>query len=266
VPIFGEGGEGMATGKINYRIQDGIGYITINNPQKMNALDEESSSELFSTLQSADDNPEVKVVILTGEGDRAFMCGQDINGFQLPDLQTGKKLTRTILGLLGSLESMSKPIIAAVNGLALGGGTEILMSCDMVVASENARFGLPESGIGVVPIWGVIRLAGIVGRHKAKELMMTGDIFPAKEALEIGLVNRVVPYDKLMETAEAIARKIITKAPIAIQLIKSAVNKELLPEGEAFTINANYLTFKSVDLKEGVNAFQNKRKPVFRGE
>jgi enoyl-CoA hydratase len=256
----------MPTGKIKHEIKDGIAYITITNPQKMNAMDEESSSELFSILQSVDENNEVKVIILTGEGDRAFMCGQDINGFQVPNLQAGKKLGRVVVGLLGSLESLSKPIIAAVNGLALGGGTEILLSCDIVVASEKARFGLPESGIGVVPIWGVIRLAGIVGRHKAKELMMTGEIFPAKEALEIGLVNRIVPQDKLMETAEEIARKIITKAPLAIQLIKSLVNKELLPEGVAFATNANLITIRSEDLKEGVKAFQNKRKPEFRGE
>jgi enoyl-CoA hydratase len=256
----------MTTGKIRYEIRDGIAYVTINNPQKMNAMDEESTSELHSTLWSIDNQKEVKAIILTGEGNRAFMCGQDINGFQVPDLQSGKRLGRTVVGLLGSLEALSKPVIAAVNGLALGGGTEILLSCDIVVASENARFGLPESGIGVVPIWGIIRLAGVIGRNKAKELMMTGEILSAKEALEIGLVNRVVPHDKLMETAETIAHKIGTKAPLAIQLIKSSVNQELLPAGVAFATNANIVTIRSEDLKEGVNAFQNKRKPQFRGE
>jgi enoyl-CoA hydratase len=263
---FYERGIDMLEKKVIYEVRDGIGYITINNPQKMNSMDEESSEELLSTLQSAEENDAVKVIILTGEGDRAFMCGQDISGFQIPDLQAGNKLGRKILFLLGSIESLRKPVIAAVNGLALGGGTELTLSCDIVVASENARFGLPESGVGVIPIWGIIRLAGVVGRHKAKELMMTGEIISAKEALAIGLANRVVPHDKLMETAEEIARKIISKAPLSIQLIKSSVNRELLPDGEAVAIDANLIAIRSEDLKEGVDAFLNKRKPLFRGK
>jgi enoyl-CoA hydratase len=255
----------MVEGKVKYKVQDGISYIVINNPQKMNSLDKEATDELFSILKSTEDNNEVKVLILSGEGDRAFMCGQDISTFRLSNIRDGKKLIHTVLRLLSSLESLSKPIIAAVNGLALGGGTEILLSCDIVVASENARFGLPESGIGVVPLWGIIRLANVVGRLKAKELMMTGDIISAKEALEIGLVNKVVPHDKLMEASEECARKIMTKAPLAIELIKSSVNRELLPEGEAYTSNANIFTFQTEDLKEGVDAFRNKRKPRFRG-
>ena len=255
----------MAGEKVIYKVKDGIGYITINNPQKMNSMDKDSTEKLFSILKSAEDNDEIKVLILTGEGDRAFMCGQDISTFRLSDIRDGKKLIRTVLRLLSSLESLNKPVIAAVNGLALGGGTEILLSCDIVVASENARFGLPESGIGVVPLWGIIRLANVVGRHKAKELMMTGDIISAKEAMEIGLVNKVVPHDKLMEATEELARKIMSKAPLAIELIKSSVNRELLPEGDAFTSNANIFTFQTDDLKEGVEAFHKKRKPIFRG-
>jgi len=255
----------MIEEKVKYRVKDGIGYIVINNPQKMNSMDKESSDKLFSILKSAEDDDQVQVLILTGEGDRAFMCGQDISTFRLSNIRDGKKLIRTVLRLLSSLESLSKPVIAAVNGLALGGGTEILLSCDMVVASENARFGFPESGIGVVPLWGIIRLANVVGRHKAKELMMTGDIISTKEAMEIGLVNKVVPHDKLMGVVEELARKIMSKAPLAIELIKSSVNKELLPEGDAFTSNANIFTFQTEDLKEGVEAFRSKRRPVFRG-
>jgi len=255
----------MAGGKIKYKVRDGIGYIIINNPEKMNSMDKDATEELFSVLESIEEDDDVKVVILTGEGDRAFICGQDINTFRLSNLRDGKRLLRAVLKLLTGLESLSKPVIAAVNGLALGGGTEILLACDIVVASENASFGLPESGIGVTPLWGIIRLANVVGRHKAKELMMTNDIISAKEALEIRLVNKVVPHNKLLEVAEEIAHKIMTKAPLAIELIKSAVNRELLPEGDAFTSNANILMFKTEDLKEGIDAFLKKRKPIFRG-
>jgi enoyl-CoA hydratase len=160
---------------------------------------------------------------------------------------------------------LSKPIIAAVNGLALGGGTEILLACDIVVASEKARFGLPESGVGVAPLWGIIRLANVVGSHKAKELMMTGDMISAEEALRIGLVNKVVPHEKVLKVAEEIAGKILLKAPLAIDLIKSSINRGFLSEGASFTINSNKFFFQTEDLKEGVNAFLKKRKPIFHG-
>jgi enoyl-CoA hydratase len=163
------------------------------------------------------------------------------------------------------LEELSKPVIAAVNGMALGGGTEILLSCDIIVASDKARFGLPESGIGVAPLWGIIRLANVVGNHKAKELMMTGDIISAEEAMRIGLVNKVVPQEEVLQAAEEIARKIISKAPLAVDVIKSSVNRGILTEGASFTINANKLFFKTEDMKEGVDAFLKKRKPNFRG-
>ncbi len=136
----------MVEGKVKYKVQNGIGYIVINNPQKMNSMDKEATDELFSILKSTEDNDEVKVLILSGEGDRAFMCGQDISTFKLSDIRDGKKLIHTVLRLLSSLESLSKPIIAAVNGLALGGGTEILLSCDIVVASEHARLAFQSRG------------------------------------------------------------------------------------------------------------------------
>jgi enoyl-CoA hydratase len=164
------------------------------------------------------------------------------------------------------MEAMNKPLIAAVNGLALGGGTEITLACDMTVASEKAKFGLPETGIGVVPLWGVIRLANAVGRSKAKELMMTGDIISAEEALRIGLVNKVAPHDRVLAVAEEMARKIITKAPLAVELAKVTVNRDILPEGYAYTFNTNMLFFQTKDLKEGLDAFFNKRKPTFRGD
>jgi enoyl-CoA hydratase len=255
----------MAEEKVKYREQGGIAYITINNPQKMNILDFDVYHGLFSAFKSIEEDDHVGVAILTGEGDKAFVCGQDISTFQVSDLREAKKFVRFCLKMFTELESLSKPIIAAVNGLALGGGTEILLACDIVVASEKARFGLPESGVGVAPLWGIIRLANVVGSHKAKELMMTGDMISAEEALRIGLVNKVVPHEKVLKVAEEIAGKILLKAPLAIDLIKSSINRGVLSEGASFTINSNKFFFQTEDLKEGVNAFLKKRKPIFHG-
>jgi enoyl-CoA hydratase len=255
----------MVQEKVKYEVKEGIAYITINNPQKMNILDLDVYDGLISAFESIENDDQVRVAILTGEGDKAFICGQDISTFKISNLRDAKKLLRLVVKLMNGLESLCKPVIAAVNGLALGGGTEVTLACDMVVASEKARFGLPESGIGVVPLWGVIRLANAVGRNKAKELMMTGDIISAKEAMEIGLVNKVVPHEALMEVAEEMARKIISKAPLAIELIKSIGNRMILSEGTAFSFNSNLLFFQTEDLKEGIDAFFHKRKPIFRG-
>ena len=255
----------MGEKKVKYRVEDGIAYIAVNNPKKMNVLDFDAYDGLFAAFQSVQDDDSVRVAILTGEGDKAFVCGQDISTFQIENTNDAKRLLRMCLKMFTDLESLSKPVIAAVNGLALGGGTEIALGCDIVVAAENARFGLPESGIGVTPIWGMIRLANAVGRYKAKELMMTGDIISAEEAQKIGLVNQVFPQAKLLEEAEGMARKILAKAPLAIEMIKSSINRDMLAEGASFTSAANLLFFQTEDLKEGINAFMNKRKPVFKG-
>jgi enoyl-CoA hydratase len=255
----------MVEEKLKYREHDGIAYITINNPQKMNILDMDVYNGLFSAFKWIEEDDRVKVVILTGEGDKAFICGQDINTFQVSNLREAKKFLRFCLKMFTELEELSKPVIAAVNGMALGGGTEVLLSCDIIVASDKARFGLPESGIGVAPLWGIIRLANVVGNHKAKELMMTGDIISAEEALKIGLINQVVPHEKVLQVAEEIARKIMTKAPLAIDLIKSSINRGVLTEGASLTLSANKLFFRTEDMKEGVEAFLKKRKPIFRG-
>ena len=255
----------MTEEKVKYAEQNGIAYVTVNNPKKMNCLDFDVYEGLFSAFRTIQDNDEVRVAIVTGEGDKAFVSGQDINTFQMYPPPEAKRFLRNTLRMFIDLESLSKPIIAAVNGLALGGGTEIALACDIVVASENARFGLPEAGIGVAPIWGVIRLANAVGRYKAKELMMTGDIISAEEAHRIGLVNKVVPHENLLSAAEEIAGKILSKAPLAIDLIKSSINRDMLPEGAAFTTQANMHFFQTEDLKEGMEAFLHKRKPQFRG-
>jgi enoyl-CoA hydratase len=256
----------MTTEKVRYTVREGIAYVTVNNPKKMNILDLEVYDGLLASFEAIEEDDGVRIAILTAEGDKAFICGQDIGTFNIKTVKDGKRLLRLVTKLFARLESMNKPVIAAVNGLALGGGTEITLACDMTVASEKAKFGLPETGVGVVPIWGAIRLANAVGRSKAKELMMTGDIVSAEEAMKIGLVNKVAPHNRVMEVAEEMARKITAKAPLAIELVKVAVNRDLLPEGLPFTFNTNLLFFETEDLKEGLQAFFGKRKPVFKGD
>jgi enoyl-CoA hydratase len=255
----------MPTDKVKYKVQGGIAYVTVNNPKKMNILDLDVYQGLIASFEAIEEDDQVRVAILTAEGEKAFICGQDISTFNIETVKDGKRLLRLCTKLFTCMEAMNKPVIAAVNGLALGGGTEITLACDMTVASEKARFGLPETGIGVVPLWGVIRLASAVGRSKAKELMMTGDIISAEEALKIGLINKVAPHDKVVEVAEEMARKILTKAPLAIELVKATGNRDILPEGFAYTFNTNLLFFETEDLKEGLDAFFSKRKPIFRG-
>jgi enoyl-CoA hydratase len=255
----------MTEKKVKYSQKDGIAYIVINNPNKMNILDFDVYEGLFSAFQRIEEDDDVKVAILTGEGDRAFVCGQDIGTFRVSRPREANRLLRMVLKMFNDLVSLTKPVIGAVNGLALGGGTEIALACDMVVASENARFGLPESGIGVVPIWAVIRLADAVGPHRAKELMMTGDIISAQEAYRIGLINKVVPHGRLLEAAEVMARKVMSKAPLAIEFIKTAVNRRTYPEGIALTTQGNKSFFFTEDLKEGISAFLEKRRPSFKG-
>lgn len=256
----------MPTDKIVYKVRDGIAYVIVNNPKKMNILDFDVYRGLVESFDAIEEDDQVQVAILTGEGDKAFICGQDISTFDINSVRDGKRFLRFCTKLFVRMEQMNKPLIAAVNGLALGGGTEITLACDMTIASEKAKFGLPETGIGVVPLWGVIRLANVVGRSKAKELMMTGDTISAEEALRIALVNKVVPHGNVLAAAEEMARKITSKAPLAVELAKVTVNRDIIPEGLAFTSNTNLLFFETKDLKEGFDAFFNKRKPVFRGE
>ena len=255
----------MTTDKVKYRVQDGIAYVVVNNPKKMNILDFDVYRGLIEAFEAIEEDDQVKVAILSAAGDKAFICGQDIATFDIHSVKDGKRFLRFCTKLFIRMEEMTKPLIAAVNGLALGGGTEITLACDMTVASEKAKFGLPETGIGVVPLWGVIRLQRVVGCSKAKELMMTGDVISADEALRIGLISKVAPHDNVMGVAEEMARKIVTKAPLAVELVKATVNRDILPEGLAHTFNANLLFFQTEDLKEGLNAFFNKRKPAFRG-
>ncbi|MFQ5762822.1 MAG: enoyl-CoA hydratase/isomerase family protein, partial [Candidatus Bathyarchaeia archaeon] len=212
---------------------------------------------------------DVRVVILTGAGEKAFSAGADINVFaQLTPMEarTHIELARKITAFIAG---MGKPVIAAVNGYAFGGGCELSLACDLVVASENAKFALPEINIGLIPGGGgTQRLPRLVGARKAKELIFTGEPITAQQALELGLVNKVVPADKLMETVRELAGKLAAKSPAILKLAKAAVNHSMEStltaglgyEGELFS-----LCFSTEDQKEGVKAFLEKRKPAFKG-
>ena len=249
-------------------IEDGITTLTINRPKTLNALNTDTLKELSRAFDELEGNPEVKVIILTGAG-KAFVAGADISEMREKNAVEGREF-----GLLGQsvftkVENLSKPVIAAVNGYALGGGTELTLACDMIYASEKAKFGQPEVGLGVTPgFGGTQRLPRRVGLAMAKELIFTGRIIGAEEALRIGLANKVVPPESLMEEVRNLAKEIASKGQVSVRLAKAVMNRgmdtdinsALMLEADAFG-----LCFSTADQKEGMTAFLEKRKPQFRG-
>jgi len=248
---------------VNYEKKDGVAILTMNYPERLNALSEQIRGDLMQAYDEALYDNEVRALILTGSG-RAFCAGADISGFKF-DTPSIRKFMRSVMTFLSMLEKYPKPVIAAVNGLALGGGLETAISCDIIIASEKAKFGVPEAAIGLVPGFAILRLHQIIGRAKSKEMAMTCDPITADEALRIGLINKVVPHDELMDAAMEMAKKIITKAPLAVELIKSSVNRELHGEELAYAAEALGMLFKTDDAQEGMDAFLNKRKPNYKG-
>ena len=246
-----------------YEKRDGVAIVTMNYPERLNALSEQLRADLQTACDEALKDDEIGAVILTGT-DRAFCAGADISGFTF-DMPSIRKFMGNVMSFLSAFEKYPKPVIAAVNGLALGGGLEIAISSDIIIASEKARFGVPEAAIGLAPGFAIIRLHQIVGRAKSKELSMTCDQITAEEALKIGLINKVVPHDQLLDASMEMAKKIMSKAPLAIQFIKSAVNRELHGEELTYAMDAMSGLFSTEDAKEGMDAFLNKRKPNFKG-
>ena len=248
---------------ILYEKKDGVGIITLNYPERLNALSNQIRAEFRAIYDDSMNDDDVKVLIVTGSG-KSFCAGADISGFKF-DTPSIRKFIRDIISFLSMLEKHPKPVIAAVNGIAFGGGLELAISCDIIIASEKAKFGVPESAIGLVPGFAVLRLHQIIGRAKSKEMAMTCDPVSAQEALRIGLINKVVPHDSLMDAAMEMANKIKSKAPLAVQLVKASVNRELHGEEMAYIYEAVGMLFKSDDAQEGMDAFLNKRKPDFKG-
>jgi enoyl-CoA hydratase len=244
--------------------KDGIASITINRPEVLNALNMVTRSEFQNAMNEIQKDSDIRVVVITGIG-RSFIAGSDIN-----ELSETKVLdARNIMRLGEIVDNCEKPVIAVVNGFALGGGCEIAMACDIVISSEKAKFGQPEINLGIIPGGGgTQRLPRLVGVHKAKELIFTGDIIDAKDAERIGLVNKVVSAEELDTVAREIAEKIASKSPVAIKLAKAAINGGLrtnLETGLAYEKELYSLALSTQDKLEGITAFLEKRKPNFKG-
>lgn len=249
---------------------ESVAIIKINRPEAMNSLNEEVLTALGKAVDAAAEDPEVQVLVLTGEG-KAFVAGADIAGMQPLDEAAGKAWGHLGQSVFRKIETLEKPTIAAVNGFALGGGCELAMACDMRIASQKAKFGQPEVGLGIIPGYsGTQRLPRLVGKAKAMELILTGDILTADEAAAIGLVNRVVEPAALLDEALALAGRITKNAPVAVRYSKKAITDGLEEPDldRAIAIEADLFgkCFATADQKEGMGAFLEKRKPNFLGK
>ena len=247
--------------------REGICYLTVNRPNQLNALNETTIFELNKAIIKADNDKQVKVIILTGSEKKAFVAGADIKEFSSFDATSGQNLARKGQELLFDLlENLATPSIAAINGFALGGGLELAMACHIRIASENSKMGLPEVSLGVIPGYGgTQRLTKLVGPGKAYEIILTADMITANEAKEIGLINHVCSAEELMNKATTIANRIIRNSPCAIEKTIKAINKGLYNTQKGYEEEKKLFgsCFKSNDFNEGVRAFVEKRKPNF---
>jgi enoyl-CoA hydratase len=248
-------------------LENNILIITINRPDKLNALNSDVLNELDAVADEVYRNPEIKSAIITGAGNKAFVAGADISEFQNLEPAKAADLARRGQQVFDKIENCPKPIIAAVNGFALGGGCELALSCHFMYASENAKFGQPEVNLGLMPGYGgTQRLTQLIGRNMAMELLMSGNMISAKEAMDYGLINKVVAPEELLPAAKAILGVIQTKAPVAVSKIIECVNNfDHTQQGYDFEITKFAECFATEDKKEGVSAFLEKRKPNFKG-
>lgn len=258
----------MSYQTLRYESKAGIGYITINRPDKLNALNTQAKQELLQVFEQINHDQDIHVVIVTGAGEKSFVAGTDIGELTELNAETGRLFAMGGQEVFDRIANLGKPVIAAVNGYALGGGCELAVACHLRVASENAKFGQPEVNLGIIPGYGgTQRLARLIGKGRALEMILTGDQIDAQEALRIGLVNKVVPLSELMKTAEAIAQKIVSKSQVAIRLALKAVNmtdETNLTDGLALEASLFGVCCGSEDFKEGTKAFLEKRKPIFK--
>jgi len=250
--------------------KDSIAYVTINRPKVLNALNSATMGELRSVFAQLKDDDEIRVVILTGAGEKSFVAGADIGELQKNNPVEAKTYTHRGQAVLDLIENLGKPVIACINGFALGGGCEIAMACTMRLASENAKLGQPEVKLGIIPGYGgTQRLPRLVGKGIAMQLLLTGEMISAQEAQRIGLVNEVVPATQLVSRAEAIAQSIIKNAPLAIQYCLEAVNhgtEMTLQEGLYLEATLFAVSCATEDKKEGTTAFLEKRTANFSGK
>ncbi len=259
----------MAYDNILFEVEDGIATVTFNRPKALNALNEALLSELASALETIGGDETIRVLVLTGAGEKAFVAGADIRELATFDALQGKRFSARGQRVIGRLQDLAIPVIAAVNGFALGGGSEIALACDFVYASETAQFGLPEINLGIIPgFGGTQRLPAVVGPALAKEMIYTGKMVTAEEARAGGLVNRVCPPETLMDEVLKTARSIAGKGKVALRAAKQAINRGLdlaIETGCHIECDAFALCMASEDAKEGTAAFLEKRKPEFKG-
>ncbi len=249
--------------------EQGIATLTVHRPEKLNALNAATIAEIGRAVQAARDDDAVRGLILTGAGEKSFVAGADIAELATMGPVTGVRVSREGQDVFRGIERLGKPVIAAINGFALGGGLEIALACHLRIASSNARFGLPEVKLGIIPGYGgTIRLPRIVGRGRARELILTGEMIDAAEAYRIGLVNRVVEPTELREASLSLMRKIVDNGPIALALaLESVAHGEATATDDGLLLESNLfgLLAATADMKEGMAAFLEKRKADFKG-
>ena len=259
----------MAYENIIYEVNEGIATITFNWFKALNALNAVLLAELFRVLDEIVADEDIRVLILTGSGDKSFVAGADISELATFDSLKAKVFARRGHNIINKLQQLPIAVIAAVNGFALGGGTEISIACDFIYASENAKFGQPEINLGVIPgFGGTQRLPRLIGTNMAKELILTGKMISAAEALQLGLANKVVAHDSLMDEVMKTARVIASKGKVSLREAKQAVDKGMdvdLASGCSIEIDAFSLCYASPDAKEGTSAFLEKRQAEFKG-
>jgi enoyl-CoA hydratase len=255
---------------ILFEKKNAIGYVTVNRPKVLNALNMATMEELRAAFHDIKNDADVRVVIFTGSGEKAFIAGADIGELAKHDPVSGKEFTHRGQSVLNLIENLGKPVIACINGFALGGGCEIAMACTMRLASDNAKLGQPEVKLGIIPGYGgTQRLPRLVGKGLAMQMVLSGEMITAQEAHRIGLVNEVVAPAQLISRAEAIAQKIIANAPLAVQYAMEAVNKGMemtLAEGLFLEATLFAVSCATEDKKEGTSAFLEKRAAQFKGK
>ena len=260
---------GLALANVAYEKKGGIAYVTINRPKVLNALNTPTWTDLRTAFEDARDDSMVRGVILTGAGDKAFIAGADISELAHVSAVQAEQSSRFGQKVLDLIENLGKPVVAAVNGFALGGGCETAMACTIRIAVETAKFGQPEVSLGLVPGGGgTQRLPRLVGKGRALQLILSGEMISAQEAHRIGLINEIVPAADLITRAEAILKRIASNAPIAVKYALDAVNKGLeTSQSEGLALEASYfgLCAATEDKAEGTSAFLQKRAPQFKG-
>lgn len=255
---------------LSYEKKDFVGTLTINRPKALNALNRQLITELGQFLNEVDEDKDLRCLIITGSGDKAFVAGADIKEMEDLDAAGAKEFSKLGQDVFRRLEVLKVPVIAAVNGFALGGGLELAMACDFILASDDAKLGLPETSLGLIPgFGGTVRLRRYVGMGKAKEMTYTGDHYSSEEAYNFGLVTKILPKADLLAAAEKMASKISKRGPVAVGIAKMAINEsgdlalDAAMEMERSQFGA---IFKTEDKNIGINAFINKEKPNFKGE